>query len=290
MPDGTPQDIDAVAEVTTLGCRVGPSHPLRPAPCTQDGLGCDGFRWRGTDDRESISRPHPRLGPTEHAFGRRGSPESLLPAVERDSQPEGAEHPPLGDTGFGGRPPLICPITGVEPRFAPRPSWDVAHGRHPGGVPAVIEGACDSGLEDPWPRGVGPGPAQDVFARVVPSSARAQPGADPVEPRFPAWCQGGFHPGWPTSLADGGTAARSGALARGDVDATARVHPMPIEGAELTAERPSCFRGRPHDVIEAGCRLPMVHLGASAPTRQSVRPTLQHPSRQRPDVLQSAIA
>jgi hypothetical protein len=203
---------------------------------------------------------------------------------------KGSEHRTLGYTGFGGMPHLIFHITGFEPLLDQLPREEVANGLHQGGVPDVIECAFDIGISDPWPRGIGPCQAKDFFDRVVTSSARAKPVADPFEPGFPEWFQGVFHHGLHTSIDDGGNAERSCALSLGDVDSTDRVNPMQIECAELTAKRPSFFRWRHDDVIDAGCRLAMVHLGDSAHTLQSVRPTLQPQSLQRSDVLQIAIS
>lgn len=64
---------------------------------------------------------------------------------ERDMPPAWAEHPTLGSTGCGGRPPLICHIPGVAPRLAQLPSWDVAKGLHQRGGPAGMECAVEIG-------------------------------------------------------------------------------------------------------------------------------------------------
>jgi hypothetical protein len=210
--------------------------------------------------------------------------------VECDIQQEWADHPTLGYTGFGGMQHLIFPIPGFEPLLDQLPSWEVANGLHQGGRPDVIECAFDIGIEDPWPRGVGPCQAKDRFDRVVTSSGRAKPVADPFEPGFPEWCQGVFHHGLHASIDDGGNAERSCALSLGNVPSTDRVNPRQIECAELMAKRPSSCRCRHHNVIDAGCRLAMGHLGDSAHTLQSVRPTLQHQSLQRSDVFQIAIS
>src|SRR4029434_10001562 len=116
----------------------------------------------------------------------------------------------------------------------------------------VIECAFDIGIDHPWPRGVGPCQAKDFFDRVVTSSARAKPVADPFEPGFPEGFQGVFHHGLYTSIDDGVNAQRSCALSLGDGDSTDRVNPMQIEGAELTAKRLSFCRCRHHGVINAG--------------------------------------
>jgi hypothetical protein len=70
----------------------------------------------------------------------------LRHAVERDIQQEWADHPTLGDTGFGGMPQLIFHRTGFEPRLDQFPSWEVANGLHQGGVPDVIACAFDIGI------------------------------------------------------------------------------------------------------------------------------------------------
>ncbi len=122
------------------------------------------------------------------------------------------------------------------------------------------------------------------------SPAGAKPVATPLKPCFPERFQGVFHHGLDTSIDDGGNAPRSFALPLGDVDPPDRVNPVPGEVAELCAQRISFLWGRHHDVIRAGCRLAMVHLGGSAHALQHVRPTPQHQSLQRSPVLQIAFS
>src|SRR3989442_12346563 len=68
----------------------------------------------------------------------------------------------------------------------------------------VIECAFDISIYYPWSCGVGPCQAKNFFARVVTSSARAKPVADPLKAGFPKRFQSVFHHGLDTSIDDGG--------------------------------------------------------------------------------------
>src|SRR5881275_3176834 len=69
-----------------------------------------------------------------------------------------------------------------------------------------IECTFDIGIDHPWSCGVGPCQAKNFFDRVVTSSARAKPVADPLEAGFPKRFQRVFHHGLDTSINDGGNA------------------------------------------------------------------------------------
>ena len=71
-------------------------------------------------------------------------------------------------------------------------------------------------------------------------------------------------------------AKRPLALPLGDIDPTDWMNLMKIESAELSAQRPALFRRRHHDMINAGCRFAVVHLGDAPHAFQRVRPALQH--------------
>ena len=71
-------------------------------------------------------------------------------------------------------------------------------------------------------------------------------------------------------------AKRPLALPLGDIDPTDWMNLVEIEGAELVAQRPALFRRRHHDMINAGCRFAVVHLGDAPHAFQRVRPALQH--------------
>jgi hypothetical protein len=59
-----------------------------------------------------------------------------------------------------------------------------------------------------------------------------------------------------------------------------------FELSEFPAQFSPFFRRRYHDIIDAGSRLSLVHLGDSANAFQYVRLTSQHQSLQRSDFLQ----
>src|ERR1700704_7189755 len=80
---------------------------------------------------------------------------------------------------------LILHITGFEPLLDQLPSREVANGLHQRGMPDVIECAFDISIDHPWPGGVGSCQAKNFFDRVVTSSTRAKPVADPLEAGFP---------------------------------------------------------------------------------------------------------
>src|SRR5215831_10712472 len=122
----------------------------------------------------------------------------------------------------------------------------------------IIECTFDIRIDHPWSCGIGPCQAKHFFDRVVTSSARAKPVADPLEAGLPKWFQGVFHHGLDTSIDDGGNAQRTLAVPLGDRDPTDRMHLVKIECAELSAQRPTLFRRRHHDMIDAGCRLAAV--------------------------------
>src|SRR5215831_3557456 len=107
----------------------------------------------------------------------------------------------------------------------------------------VIECAFDIRIDHPWPGGVGPCQTKNLFNRVVTSSARAKPIADPLEAGFPKGFQRILHHGLDTSIDDGGNAKRTLAVPLGDIDPTDRMNLVQFEGSELSAQRPALFRG-----------------------------------------------
>src|SRR5215510_408577 len=147
----------------------------------------------------------------------------------------------------------------------------------------VIECTFDISIYYPWSRGVGPCQAKNFFDRVVTSSTRAKPVADPLEAGFPKRFQSVFHHGLDTSIHDGGNAKRSSAFPLGDIDPTDWMNLVKIEGAELVAQRSALFWRRHHDVIDAGCCLAAVHLRDTTNAFEGVRPAFQHQALQRPD-------
>src|SRR5262247_2938470 len=108
----------------------------------------------------------------------------------------------------------------------------------------VIECTFDISIYYPWSCGIGPCQAKNFFDRVVTSSARAKPVADPFEAGLPKWFQGVFHHGLDTSIRDGGNAQRTLAVPLGDIDSTDWMNLVQIECAELVAQRLPLFRCR----------------------------------------------
>src|SRR5438874_4048931 len=105
-------------------------------------------------------------------------------------------------------------------------------------MPDVSECAFDISIDHPWSCGIGPCQTKNFFDRVVPSSARAKPVADPLEAGFPKRFQRVFHQGLDTSINDGGNAKRTLAVPLRDRDPTDRVNLVPIECAQLLAQYP----------------------------------------------------
>src|SRR2546428_8399647 len=64
----------------------------------------------------------------------------------------------------------------------------------------IIECTFDISIDHPGSCGIGPCQAKNFFDRVVTSSARAKPVADPFEAGLPKWFQGVFHHGLDTSI------------------------------------------------------------------------------------------
>src|SRR4029453_16922725 len=100
----------------------------------------------------------------------------------------------------------------------------------------VIECAFDIGIDHPGAGGVRPCQTENFFDRVVTSSARAKPVADPFEAGLPKGFQGVFHHGLDTSINDGGYAKRPLAVPLRDRDPTDRMHLGKIECTELVAQ------------------------------------------------------
>src|SRR6266705_3917675 len=128
-------------------------------------------------------------------------------------------------------------VPGFEPLLEQLPSWEVANGLPQCGMSDVIECAFDVGIYDPWSCGVGPCQAKNFFNRVVTSSARAKPVADPLKAGFPKRFQGVFHHGLDTSIDDGRNAKRALAVPLGNRDPTDWMNLVQIECAELSAQR-----------------------------------------------------
>src|SRR6516164_11361507 len=142
----------------------------------------------------------------------------------------------------------------------------------------IIECTFDIRIDHPGSCGIRPCQTKHFFNRVVTSSARAKPVADPFEAGLPKWFQGVFHHGLDTSINDGGNAERTLAVPLGDIDPTDRVNLVQIEGAELSAQRSALFWGRHYDLIDAGCRFAAVHLSDAPHACQRVCLALQHQS------------
>src|SRR5215510_12187142 len=117
----------------------------------------------------------------------------------------------------------------------------------------IIECTFDIRIDHPWSCGIRPCQAKNFFDRVVTSSARAKPVADPLEAGFPKRFQRVFHHGLDTSINDGGNAKRTLAVPLGDIDPTDRMHLVEIECAQLLAQCLSFFQCRYH----GSCTCPM---------------------------------
>jgi hypothetical protein len=85
-------------------------------------------------------------------------------------------------------------------------------------------------------------------------------------------------------------AKRTFAVPLGDIDPTDWMNRVEIEGAELVAQRPALFRRRHHDMINAGCRFAVVHLGEAPHAFQRVRPAFQHQALERSPTRQIALS
>src|SRR4029450_13046380 len=116
----------------------------------------------------------------------------------------------------------------------------------------IIECTFDISIDHPGSCGIGPCQAKNLFNRVVTSSARAKPVADPFEVGLPKWFQGVFHHGLDTSINDGGNAKRTLAVPLGDIDPTDRMNLVQFEGSELSAQRLALFRSCHHDKTHCG--------------------------------------
>jgi hypothetical protein len=103
MPKVKSSEIDAFGEVANVGFGFRPSHASCPQPGGQELWGCDGGLLRRTQDRQIISLPDQRLGPSEPTFRTIRESQGLLQAMEGDvPQQRTARPPPCGTPGSVG--------------------------------------------------------------------------------------------------------------------------------------------------------------------------------------------
>jgi hypothetical protein len=290
MPNVQPSEIDAFDEVANVGFCFRPSHASCPQPGGQAMLGFDGCLLRRTQDRQIISIPDQRRGPSEHTFGTIRDSQGLLHAMEGDVQQQRTDHPTLRHTGVRGIEHLFFHVPRFEPLLDQLPCGKVANGLHEGRMSDIVEGPFDVRIHDPWPGRVGPCQAKKLFNRVVTSPARAKPVANALKPGFPKRFQGVFHHSLDASIDDGGDAQRALALSLGDIDPPDGANLVSVELAELCAQPCSFFRGRDEHLIDTRSILAVVHLRHPANADQHVRPASQHQSLQRPDLLQVVVS
>src|SRR5215813_2080600 len=105
--------------------------------------------------------------------------------MERYLQQQRADHPALRHPSGGRMPELLLHAPRREPLLDQPTCGEVANGSQEGSVSDVIEGPFDVGIDDPRPRRVRPGQAEEFLDRVMTSPAGAKPVATPLKPCFP---------------------------------------------------------------------------------------------------------